>query len=139
MNDQATAVRSPRRTLRSTLAVLSGIVVVFLLSLGTDQLFHVLQVYPPWNQPMNDTGDNLLALAYRLVYGVVGGYVTAKLAPHAPMRHALILGAIGTVLSILGAVAAISMKMGPSWYPIALVLTAVPCAWLGGRLAVRAD
>jgi len=25
-------------------------------------------------------------------------------------------------------------ELGPAWYPIALVITALPCAWLGGRL-----
>jgi hypothetical protein len=24
--------------------------------------------------------------------------------------------------------------VGPAWYPIALVLTTMPCAWLGGAL-----
>ena len=136
MNAQVTAsiAGSP---IRSAAAVLVGLVAVFVLSLGTDQLLHVLNVYPPWGQPMNDAGDNLLALAYRIVYGIIGGYLTARFAPHAPMRHALILGVIGTVLSILGAIAGISMKLGPAWYPIALVLTALPCAWLGGRLSTR--
>lgn len=50
------------------------------------------------------------------------------------MRHALILGVIGFVLSLLGALAAIPLKLGPSWYPISLIITALPCAWLGGVL-----
>jgi ABC-type xylose transport system permease subunit len=51
------------------------------------------------------------------------------------MRHALILGVIGVVLSSLGAITAITMvDVGPAWYPIALVLTTMPCAWLGGAL-----
>jgi surface polysaccharide O-acyltransferase-like enzyme len=123
-----------RHRLRSAAALFLGFIVVFILSLGTDQLLHMLEVYPPWGQPMNDTGDNLLALAYRIVYAVIGSYIAARLAPHSPMRHALALGVIGLVLSIIGAVAAISMNLGPSWYPIALVLTALPCAWLGGVL-----
>jgi CHASE2 domain-containing sensor protein len=114
-----------------------GLITIVVLSLGTDQLFHVLEVYPPWGQPMNDAGDNLLALAYRCVYGVFGSYIAARLAPYAPMRHAMILGAIGLVLSTLGAVAATSMNLGPIWYPIALVLTALPCAWLGGSLYLK--
>ncbi len=72
----------PRRLLRSAGAVLLGFVAVVVLSLGTDQVLHMLEVYPPWGQPMNDTDDNLLALAYRCVYGVVGGYITARFAPH---------------------------------------------------------
>lgn len=50
------------------------------------------------------------------------------------MKHALILGAIGTVLSFLGLLAAASMNLGSLWYPVALVLVAMPCAWLGGTL-----
>jgi len=104
------------------------------LSLGIDQVLHVLQVYPPWGQPMHDPGLNLLALAYRCVYGVVGSYIAARFAPRNPMRHAMALGGIGLVLSTAAAIATIPMNLGPSWFPIALVLTALPCAWLGGAL-----
>jgi hypothetical protein len=131
---EMTTSAPPRRRLRSTGAVLAGFFAIVALSLGTDQVLHSLGVYPPWAQPMYDPGLNLLALSYRIVCGVLGSYIAAGLAPHAPMRHALILGAIGFVLSLLGAVAAITAALGPSWYPIALVLTAVPCAWLSGTL-----
>jgi hypothetical protein len=124
----------PRRLLRSTGAVLFGFVAVVALSLGTDQVLHVLQVYPPWGQPMYETGLLLLALSYRIVYAVVGSYLAAWFAPRNPMRHALVLGVVGLVLSTAGAIATIPMDLGPSWYPIALVLTALPCAWLGGAL-----
>jgi hypothetical protein len=115
--------------------VLAGFIAIVVVSLGTDQLLHSLGVYPPWGEPMYDTGLNLLALIYRIVYGVLGSYLTARLAPRAPMRHALILGAIGFVVSLAGAITATTMvDLGPAWYPIALVLTALPCAWLGGAL-----
>ncbi|HEX9478412.1 MAG TPA: hypothetical protein VGA90_06605 [Methylomirabilota bacterium] len=124
----------PRRLLRSTGAVLAGLVAVFVLSLGTDQVLHSLQVYPPWGQPLYDTGLLLLALAYRIVYGIVGGYVVARLAPRNPMRHALVMGIVGLVLSTAGVIAATRMDLGPMWYPVVLLLTALPCAWLGGLL-----
>jgi hypothetical protein len=51
------------------------------------------------------------------------------------MRHAMIGGAIGFVLSTAGAIAAMTMAdLGPNWYPISLALTALPCAWLSGKL-----
>jgi hypothetical protein len=124
----------PRRLWRSTAAVLAGIVVGAALSLATDQVLHVLRVYPPWGQPMYDPGLNLLALAYRIPYAIVGSYVVARLAPRNPMRHALAAGVVGLVLSIAGVFAALNMDLGPLWYPIALVVTALPCAWLGGVL-----
>lgn len=135
MGDQMNQTNTPPRHLwRSIGAVFLGFLAVVVLSLGTDQVMHVLEVYPPWNQPMNDTSDNLLALAYRCVYGVIGSYITARLAPHSPMRHVWIGAGIGFVISTLGAIATIPMKLGPAWYPILLALTALPCAWLGGTL-----
>jgi hypothetical protein len=124
----------PRRLWRSVGAVLLGFVVVVVLSLGTDQVLHVLRVYPPWGKPMWDPRLNLLALAYRCVYAVAGSYVAARLAPRNPMRHALALGVVGLVLSSAGALAAMTAELGPKRYPIALVVTAMPCAWLGGVL-----
>jgi hypothetical protein len=124
----------PRRLLRSAVAIVAGFLCVAVLSLGTDQILHMLGAYPPWDEPMRDVEDNLLALFYRSIYAVVGGYVTARLAPSSPMRHVLVLGCIGTLLSALGAYAAITMDMGPAWYPIALVVSALPLTWLGGCL-----
>jgi hypothetical protein len=124
----------PRNRARSALALFAGFALVVVLSLGTDQLFHVLNVYPAWGEPMYDFGLNLLALSYRVVYAIAGSYVAARLAPRFPMRHAMYLGYIGLVLSTLGAIGAIAMKAGAIWYPIALVLTTLPCAWLGGVL-----
>ena len=128
----------PRRLLRSTGAVFLGFITVVVLSLGTDQVLHVFQVYPPWGQPMYDPGLNLLALSYRIVYAVIGSYITARFAPHLPLRHVWVGAGIGFVLSTAGAIATISMgDFGPAWYPIALVLTTFPCAWLGGALHRR--
>jgi len=124
----------PRRLGRSAAAVLLGFVAVVVLSLGTDEVLHLLKVYPPWGQPMRDSGLCFLALVYRSIYGVVGSYIAAWFAPRNPMRHAVVLGVVGLVLSVAGAIATIPMDLGPAWYPIALVFTAMPCAWLGGVL-----
>jgi hypothetical protein len=122
----------------SILAVVAGFVAVVVLSLGTDQILHVLEVYPPWGQPMHGTGLNLLALSYRIVYTVLGGFITARLAPRSPMRHVTVLALIGLAAGMAGAIVAISQAdLGPIWYPIALAVTAYPCTWLGGRLGVR--
>jgi hypothetical protein len=80
----------------------------------------------------------LLATAYRLVYGSGGGYITARLAPYQPMLHAVWGGVIGLVLGIIGAVTTWNHPaLGPHWYPIALIVTALPCAWAGGKLAEK--
>lgn len=52
------------------------------------------------------------------------------------MQHALVGGVIGLILSTVGAVVAWTRgpALGPHWYPLALVATAMPCAWAGGKL-----
>ena len=127
-------VTKERRPGRSVLAVVLGILTGAFLSLGTDQLLHVLRIYPPWDKPMRDAGLNALALGYRLIYDTFGSYLTARLAPRNPMRHALIGGAIGLVPSIAGIVAATQVDLGPIWYPVALAVSVMPTAWLGGVL-----
>ena len=130
---QARAAGAPN-WLKSAGALLLGFAAVVGLSIGTDQIMHSLGVYPPWGQPMTSTPLLLLALAYRSVYGALGSYLAARFAPIKPMQHAIALGGIGFVLSTLGAIGASQMDMGPLWYPTALVLTTLPCAWLGGYL-----
>lgn len=128
-------VPSPRNIPRSIGAVLAGFIAVFILSLGTDQLMHVLDIYPPWGEAMLDTGLLSLALGYRIVYGIAGGYIVARLAPRNPMRHALVMGGIGLVLSVAGGIA--MWEMGAHWYAVAVALTALPCAWIGGWLFIN--
>ena len=127
----------PRRWWRSAAAILWGFLAVVILSLGTDIVLHAFGTFPPWGQRMSDALF-LLATAYRTVYGVTGSYITARFAPDRPMQHALAGGVVGLVLSIVGAVVTWNRvpSLGPHWYPLALIATAMPCAWAGGRLRV---
>ncbi len=133
----ATETHRPRRILRSIGAVLVGLIVVFVLSLGTDVVLHATGIYPPWFQPMSNALF-LVATAYRVVYAIAGSYIAARLVPDRPMQHALALGVVGLFLSIAGVVGTWNAgpEFGPKWYPLALVATALPCAWVGGKLRV---
>jgi hypothetical protein len=123
---------------RSFAAVIAGIVVVLVLTLVTDLALHAAGVFPPPGQAATD-GPLMLATLYRVGYGILGGYVTARLAPARPMLHAMIGGALGFVVSMVGAVATWNKgaEYGPHWYPLALIVTALPCAWLGGWFRER--
>jgi hypothetical protein len=124
----------PRRLWRSTGAVLLGILAGAVLSVGTDQVLHVLEIYPPWGQAMREPGLNLLALAYRCVYDTLGFYLIARLAPRNPARHVWVGAAIGLVLSAAGVLAALEADLGPLWYPVALALSTLPSAWVAVAL-----
>ena len=119
---------------RSGVAVLVGVLAVIVISLAVDEILHLAHVYPDWGEPMWSPRLNALALSYRIVIGVFGSYLAARRAPWRPMKHAMIVGIIGFVLSGLGVVGTmiVEKKPGPTWYPVALWLTALPCAWLGG-------
>ena len=131
--------RPPRRLGRSIGAVLAGILAGIALTIGTNLALRASGVFPPLTQlpPMSDALF-LLATAYRIVYGVAGSYVIVRLAADRPMQHALVGGVVGLVVSIVGATVTWNMvpSWGPHWYPLALVVTALPCAWLGGKLRV---
>jgi hypothetical protein len=123
------------RILKSIGAVLAGLLVGAVLSLGTDVVLHAARVFPPWDQPASDA-LLLLATAYRTIYSVAGSYITARLAPNRPMLHALVLGALGLAVSIVGAAVTWNKgpAFGPHWYPVALVVLAMPQCWVGGKL-----
>jgi hypothetical protein len=115
-------------------AVFAGLVAIFVLSMGTDAAMHAVGIFPPTNQRMSD-GLFALATAYRVVYGIFGCWLSARLAPDRPALHAWILAGIGLVFSTAGAAA--MWKMGPPWYSLAVIAINPLCAWAGAKLAVR--
>ena len=117
-------------------AIAAGFIVTALLSVGTDALMHATGIFPESAEPMS-AGLFAWAAAYRIAFTVLGGYVTARLAPRQPMLHVLLLGAIGALAATAGTVATWNAgpEFGPRWYPILLVVTALPCVWTGGLIA----
>src|SRR5262245_30835049 len=123
---------------RSVLAVIAGFVATAALSLGTDVVLHALHVFPPWGEPMS-SGLFVLATIYRVAFTVLGGFITARIAPRKPMTHVLVLGIIGIAAATVGLAATWNRgpEFGPTWYAILLVVTALPCVWIGGQFAAR--
>lgn len=124
-----------RRIGRSIGAVVAGFATVFILSVATDGVMHATGIFPKLGEPMSN-GLFGLALAYRIVFTVLGGYVTAALAPRRPMKHAVVLAALGQVGGLLGIVAWMNggPELGPLWYPVAIAVTAIPSILAGARL-----
>jgi hypothetical protein len=121
--------------LRRAGAVLAGLFAIFVVTSAVDAILHATGVFPPYDAPPMSDALFAVAFAYRVVISIAGAALTARLAPDRPVQHALVLGGIGIVLSLLGAVA--FWHKGPHWYPLLLAATALPCAYLGGRLGAR--
>jgi len=123
-----------KATLKSIGAVVAGVIFIVIASTVVDQILHATGVYPD-----NHLTDRLalIASSYRLVISIAGAYLTAKLAPQKPMKHAIILGCVGTVLGLIGVIATWNLGLGPRWYPISLAVIALPQCWFGGWLFVR--
>lgn len=124
---------------KSLWAIVAGVLATIVITTVVDILLHIAGVYPPWGQPLDDS-LSFLATAYRIPISIGGAYLTARLAPDRPFRHAMILGVVGTVLGLVGVVATWNQNLAPRWYPIALAVLSIPQCWVGGRLyEVRQD
>jgi hypothetical protein len=119
--------------MKSILAVLAGLVFTIVITTALDVLMYQVGFFKSGGMT---TTHWLVATAYRLGVAIIGCWLTARLAPQNPMKHALILGAIGTVVACVGVwfSATKGPEFGPMWYAIVLVVTALPCAWIGGKL-----
>lgn len=130
----------PRRVLRSVGAVLAGVLVNIVIVGAIDAALRAAGVYPPMFQPM---AEHLwaLALTYRVIFAVVGGFLTARLAPplpSRPMQHVMVLGVIETVLSAAFVLVNWNKPdFGPHWFGISVMISCVPCAALGGLLHAK--
>ena len=123
------------RVLRSVGAVLAGLFTAVILSSATDALLHATGIFPRPGLPMSESLW-IFAIVYRAIFAIAGCYLAARLAPSRPMTHAIVLGCIGLTIASLGVLATWNAgpEYGPRWYPISLVITALPCAWIGAKI-----
>jgi hypothetical protein len=123
--------------LKSIGAVLAGLIFIGVTHNLVDFILESLGIFTPTTVRFDTPWMVITATIYRTILSIVGCYLTGLLAPSRPMLHAMILGFIGLVLSTAAAIATIPLDWGPAWYPIALVIVTLPCAWVGGKLAER--
>ena len=123
--------------LKSVGAILAGMIFIVLTHTGTDYVLESLGIFTQPSEGFHTTWMVVTATIYRSIYTVAGGYLTAALAPNRPMLHAVILGLIGIAASTAGAIVMIPLHLTPNWYPIALIVLALPCTWLGGKLKAK--
>src|SRR5688572_503096 len=120
--------------MRSAIAILVGFVYIGALSFGADALLRseFPSVFAPAGGRVDSTPVLLFIVAYVALFAISGCYLTARLAPNRPMRHALILGALGLLFNIAGTAA--MWDTAPVWFHLVSLLLVMPYAYLGGRL-----
>ncbi|WP_306357350.1 MULTISPECIES: hypothetical protein [unclassified Nocardia] len=122
--------------LKSIGAIVAGFAVAATASSATDLVLES-SGYLPSGHLYAPVPVVLSVILYRTGFAVLGAYVAAGLAPAHPMRHALVLGALGTVGGFGAAIATWNMNIGPHWYALAVAATGLPAAYLGGLLRTR--
>ncbi len=124
-----------KNTFGSILAGLAGIATVVIPTSISDAILNHAGYYPSHGQPA--PGSHFaVATVYRVIFGLAGGYVTARLAPNRPVGHSLVLGALGLVLTLAGTIATWDKgpDFGPHWYPIGLMVLTMPQSWAGAKM-----
>jgi hypothetical protein len=126
-----------KRNLKSIGAVVAGFLTVAVLSTITDAILENTGVFPSYVSQMENGSPVwvlVAALVYRSIFAVLGGYVTARLAPGNPMKHVKVLAVLGAIGGITGVFA--GWQYGNQWYPIALAVTAYPLVYWGGKISL---
>jgi len=124
-----------KETLKSVVAVITGFALLVILSMITDIILEKAGIMKTEPFAENPAWLIVIIVLYRTVFNTLGCYLTARLAPSKPMKHAIILGIIGVVLTILGLIA--MWDIPPRCYPISLIVLTLPAAWFGGKMAIK--
>ena len=119
--------------MRSILAIGAGFVLIPVITIGIDLvLMRAMPAVFGAPDANHDLRVLVIGTAYTAVTAIACCWLTAALAPNRPMRHALILGALGVAATVLTLVPQLSSM--PLWFAALSVLLVMPYAWLGGRL-----
>ena len=121
---------------KSIVAIVAGFVLTFVLNVGTNAV--LAKVAPdliPTGAPVTDPAALVLICAYVAAFGILGCYVTARLAPSRPLFHALVLGGIALAMSI--PVTVMAWNDTPAWFNVYNLLAVMPYAYIGGRIRER--
>ncbi|MGA9885333.1 MAG: hypothetical protein WBQ34_16580 [Candidatus Acidiferrales bacterium] len=130
-----------RKVLLSIAGIIAGIAVLTALSFAIEAaadplLMHLFpRALPDANALKRSVPAHIVMFAYTFLSIVAGGYVTAWIARHAPMRDAVIMGVVEALLT--GWVMSTSFHQAPLYSWIVGIVVCIPAAWIGGALRVR--
>jgi hypothetical protein len=129
----ASPVGTHVNALRSVLAIGAGYFTTALLPLLGDYALRKLMPHLfASDGPARGSNVFAIMLLYTALSGVIGGYVTARIAIQRPLLHAAILGAGLLALAALSAV--FLWNAVPPWYHLATLAMMLPVALIGGKI-----
>jgi hypothetical protein len=120
---------------RSILAVVAGFVLTGLLIGATT--FALVTTSPGAFDARNaptSLGMLLAMHAYVAVYATLGCWLAARLAPSHPMRHALIVGALGVIVNAANPAI---WSLYPLWSNVISIGSPLLLGWLAGTIRER--
>ncbi|MBI4888723.1 MAG: hypothetical protein HY824_16615 [Acidobacteria bacterium] len=135
---------SSSNPIRSIIAVLGGLAVV---SLVTESLEFTLVTAASGGTVADMAGyfqvrNRPAILAAKLVYntlaGVLGGYMTAKVAGARELRHGVVVAVVQTAALIWGFTAGEYAAFTPAWMRVALLLLTGPAMVAGASVRAKA-
>lgn len=130
--------------LRTILGLIAGLVVMFVVIMGTEYLGHQIYPPPPGLDPTNPAheqaflqfiatmpvGAKAILVSAWTLGAFAGGFVAAKIARHP--RAAAVLIALVVMSGVVGMILAVPH---PSWLTAAGLLLPIPAALLAARIA----
>ena len=111
-----------------------GFVVSAIPAILTDFLLESIGVLPDPDEGLFGTGNIILVLFYRAIYTIFAGFIVAKLSPGKPVMHAMILGVIGTALTLIAVANPEFSEQSELWFGYTLAAITIPCLWLGVKI-----
>lgn len=114
-------------------SVLAGFLVWTVLFLvGNQVLFRVFRDRFSDDMVTTDTTVLGVTLALTVLYSLIAGFVTARLAPRRPIVHGVALGVVQTAIGI--AVQSAYWNVIPGWYHVAFIGMLFPATVAGAAL-----
>lgn len=116
----------------SSRAVIIGFLVIAAITLAGFIAARLTGLLTPGVLPSDN--DFLLFNLCIMMFIMIGGYITARLAPRDPRNHAL---SLGTILTVIGLAVSLTLSFadyGPNWFGWTILLSGLPFAWLGAKL-----
>ena len=108
-----------------------GFLIIIILSFLTDFIINHLN-FVRINFSTIYTRHLIPTFFFRIIYTIIGGYVTASLVTNRPIIYALLLGLIAIIPNIFHLY--MHQNADPTWNHWGTVILTIPSTYLGGKL-----